>query len=336
MLHEKVIDRALKNCIGTDRSRCLRMRFNRNTCSLCMQQCSSGAIGIGEDVTINMDNCSECMLCVSACPSGCFEIRGLDFYSIIARLRKIGASVQSPVIGCSKTASPPSHLRTFCFGYLSEELLIALSVYIQNSVQLDLTGCAGCNASVAGILETRLENIEAMTGIRISEKIRLVKDKGGLDFQDISYDRRSFFRAIKDMTLMQASGLFGDDGDTQGTQSYSAKKMPFKKEVLNRTIKLLPPERRSAVLYNYYYKADVSGDCNNCFACIGICPTGSLKTVEAEGSRELSFNSSLCTGCSLCSSICRRGLIIIEKGFSGDNPFGFQHTKKEHFLMSVA
>lgn len=334
MLQERVIDRALKEPITTDRSRCLRMRFNRNTCSLCSEQCRSDAINIAEDVTVNADKCSECMLCYSVCPSGCFEINGLDFYSMINRVRKIEASVQSPVVGCGRTKSP-SHLSTICFGCLSEELLIALYAYIHNPVQIDLTGCIGCNDSMPGIIESRLENIESATGINIYEKIRLVKDSSALDFKDISYDRRSFFRAIKEMTLMQASSLIGSGGDVQLERSYSAKKMPFKREAMNNALKILPYEIRKAVLHNYYFNAVISDACDNCFACTGICPTGALKTGGEDNGRGLLFNSSLCIGCGLCSNICRGEAIMIDKGFSGQNAFEYRPLKAELFSMSV-
>ncbi len=336
MLHEKVIDRALREPITTDRSRCLRMRFNRNPCSLCTQQCGSDAISIGEDVAVNSDKCSECMLCVSVCPSGCFEISGLDFYSMINRVRKIEASVQSPVIGCGKAASP-SHLRTICFGHLSEELLIALYAYILHPVQIDLTGCKDCNESIPGIIESRLEKIEAATGSNIYEKIRLIKDPSNLDFRDITCDRRSFFRAIKEMTLMQASGLVGSEADDQLVRSYSAKKMPLKREAMNNALKIFSYEIRKAVLHHYYFNAGLSDTCDNCFACTGICPTGALKTGEAgSGGRELFFNSSMCIGCGLCSNICRSEAIMIDKGFSYQNAFEYRPLKAELFSMSAA
>ena len=330
MIKEKVIDKLAGSAesISSDRSRCMRMRFNRNECNRCVEQCRSEAITIYEDVTINSSNCSACMLCVSACPSDCFEIKGHDFYSLIGKLRKIGNSIGSPVLGCRNNTKKPNHAKTYCFGYLSEEHIIALYLYMQNPLQIDMTGCADCkNSFIADALQKRIVAIETKTSLKISEKIKPVKVGNELRFQSISYDRRDFFRALKNATFIQAAGLFDNEDDMEHTQSYSAKKLPFKRELLNRAVKTLPDEIQKQLLKNYYYDVNVTETCNNCFACIGMCPTGALKIENKDDDKELFFGSSLCNGCGLCRDFCMACSVNIEKGFSGDNPFEFNSAK---------
>jgi len=332
MLKEKIIDKALntEDSIETERSRCLRMRFNQNSCARCVEQCRFNAITIAEDVHIKTGECSECMLCVSSCPSDCFDISRLDFYSIIGKLRKVQSSLGSSVLGCKTNAKTPSHEKTFCFGFLSEEHIIALSAFMNNQLQIDLSGCAECkNGFIIDTLEKRISDIEAKTSIRVSEKIKLIKNKTDLHFQEISYDRRGFFTAIKNLTFMQASGLFDDEDIGGETQSYSAKKLPFKRELLNRALKILPKEKHEGILKNYYYTVNVTETCNNCFSCIGMCPTGALKIEETEDDRELFFSTSLCNGCGLCRDFCFNSALRIERGFSSGNPFEFAGAKKE-------
>jgi ferredoxin len=270
------------------------------------------------------------MLCVSSCHSDCFEINGLDFYFLIGKLRKVPSSVGSPVLGCRANAKTPSHEKTFCFGFLSEEHIIALSVFMNNHLQIDLLGCADCrNSFIIAVLEKRIRDVEAKTSIGAVDKVRLIKNKTDLDFQEVSDDRRSFFKALKNFTLMQAAGLFGDEDNGEEMRAYSAKKLPFKRELLNGTLKVLPEETRKALLKNYYYTVDATDTCNNCFACIGMCPTGALKIESKCDDRELFFSTSLCNGCGLCESFCMSSSVAIERGFSGDNPFEFISAKKE-------
>jgi ferredoxin len=328
MLKEKIIDKTLRagDSIETERSRCLRMRFNRNECGRCLEQCDAGAIGIYEDVKINTDKCTECMLCVSACPSGCFEIIGLDFYSLTGRLRKVQTSVQSPVLGCLSDVKKTAHEKTFCLGFLSEEHIIALYVFLHDPMQIDLSGCTDCrNSFIAGTLESRVAAIEEKTSLPVSEKIMLIRNKAEIDFHAVSYDRRGFFSALKNATFLKASVLF--ENNSEPVLSYSAKKLPFKRELLNRAAKLLPEEAQRALFENYYYDAKITGDCNNCFACIGMCPSGALKIEENDSGRELFFSSSLCSGCGLCENFCITRAVGIKKGFPGKNPFEFISLK---------
>ncbi len=331
MLRDKVINKALNTvgCIETDRSRCTRMRFNRNECNKCIRQCRFKAIMIHEDVTINESTCSACMLCVSACPSDCFAIKRHDFYFLISKLRKAGYSIDSLVLGCDNNTKNPSHAKTYCFGYLSEEHIIALYSYMARPLQIDMTECDKCkNGFTAGILQDRIASIENKTSINISDKIKLIKDKDRLRFHDISYDRRGFFRAIKDLTFIQATGLFDNENEIEQTQSYSAKKLPLKRELLNRAIKMLPNKNKIELLTSYYYDVTVKETCNNCFACIGMCPTGALKIENNYNDRELVFNTSLCNGCGLCMNFCMTSSVSIENGFQGDDPFEFKNVKK--------
>ena len=75
---------------------------------------------------------------------------------------------------------------------------------------------------------------------------------------------------------------------------------------------------------NYYYTVNITEDCDSCFACIGICPAGAIKVDRNDtDDPKLLFNSSLCSGCGLCKGFCMNNAIVIEKGFSGLNPFEF-------------
>ena len=149
----------------------------------------------------------------------------------------------------------------------------------------------------------------------ISDKIKIVKNKADLKFNDVSYDRRGFFKALKNVTFTQAAGLFGDEDTGEELRAYSAKKLPFKRELLNRLLKVLPEETKGALLKNYYYAVNVSAACNNCFACIGMCPTGALKIENKEDDRELFSAHLYATGAACAWIFVLTALCVSKKDF---------------------
>ncbi len=337
MLRAKLIDKSLvaENVIATDRSRCLRMRFNGNSCTRCTAICPSGAITINEDVVINADNCSACMLCVATCPADCFALPGENFNSVIGRLQKTRLSVPTPVLGCGTREDTVGHAKIHCLGSLSEAHLIALAVFLENGLQLDATKCTGCwNGFILEALKERIAGAEAGTSLELLSRLKLIQNRDELDYREPSCGRRGFFSDLKMMTLRQAADLFAEDRSNVTMQSYSAKQVPFKKALLNRALKAVPGELQRPLLESYYYLVRADEGCDSCFSCIGMCPTGALRIEEMEGTRGLFFSSSLCNACGLCESFCRRGCISITKGFFGENPFKFINIKRKLSCLS--
>lgn len=306
--------------IEVNQSRCLRMRFNKNRCSKCIDVCKSDAIKIGDGVFINGERCSECMLCVAECPAGSFSIVGFDFYSMISRLRRL----HSPVIGCSFMLGLSSHEKTPCAGFLSEEHLVAILSFIDGDLQINLSGCKKCkNDFVADILKERLDTVQSKTSTVFNKRIIPIEDESKLNYREITYDRRGFFSALRKHTLSGVAGLLRETATNGAGQSYSKKALPFKREIINRCLSFHQESIRTELLNNYYYSFAVHDSCNRCFACIGMCPTGALKVNNSE----LSFSSALCNGCALCVDFCKMRSISIERGFSGHNPYRYSVLK---------
>lgn len=318
MLKERLIEGAAGSNLATDRSRCLRMRFNRHSCSLCLGQCRANAIEIDDDVRVRRGSCSACMLCVSACPSDCFQIRGLDYYRLIGRLSNLPPDILSPVLGCDRSKSGSCHARTFCFGFLSEEHLMALFTFLERPVQIDASGCAECvNSFIVEVLERRILDVEAKTSMQISERVILVKNRKALDFREIPCDRRGFFKALRNSAVARASVFFENDGAVDEAKSYSAKRLPFKRELLNGMVKTLPEKLRVPLMRSSYYSLNISDTCSDCFSCVAICPTGALKPGNDAPGARLLFNPSTCNGCGLCKDFCPNSSITLLHGYSG-------------------
>lgn len=328
MFNNKPMDKALGGAgqpITVDRSRCMRMRFDKNECPVCTSNCHAGAILFGDDIEIDPGKCTLCMLCVSECPADCFNIKGDDFFSLLARLKKVQHSVPWPVLGCKAFTGVDAHEKTACLGALSEEHLIAIHACMDRPVQLNLTACTRCNNSfIIESLKERITAIEEAAGIHISEKIVMVEDAHDLRFQPVTYDRRDFFNALKNMAFLQASGLF-EDNSGKAVHSYSQKKLPLKRNILNRILRQgTDADSELRLLQEYAFTVRTGASCDNCLSCIGVCPTGALKGRRDESGQGLLSNPSMCIGCGLCRDFCPNNSVTLLRGYSGQNYFEYR------------
>ena len=141
-----------ESTVATDRSRCIRMRFDKSTCSICVDSCRTKAIVIDNGIAVDARKSTECMMCVSECPAGCFIAADVDFFILLSRLRKAQNSVPNLVLGCKQARDTEDHEKTSCLGFLSEEHIIVLTGHLDKPLSLNLTACGGCRNSF--IVET--------------------------------------------------------------------------------------------------------------------------------------------------------------------------------------
>ncbi|OGW41316.1 MAG: hypothetical protein A2010_12940 [Nitrospirae bacterium GWD2_57_9] len=203
--------------------------------------------------------------------------------------------------------------------------MISSAGFLETPLYLNLTACPQCeNSFVVEKLKERIEKARAKASLDVLAKIVLVEKKGDLVFEDISYDRRRFFQALKTMTSAQVAA-FLDENTAQTNTPYSAKKLPLKRELLNKLIKRMPSGNGViGILENYAFTIKAGSSCTNCFACVGMCPTGALKIKKDTEGIGLLFNSSLCTGCALCRDFCRMEAVTVAKGFRGTDYFEYE------------
>jgi NAD-dependent dihydropyrimidine dehydrogenase PreA subunit len=149
----------------------------------------------------------------------------------------------------------------------------------------------------------------------------LAEKKADLVFEDVSLDRRSFFQALKTMSFAQVAGL-SEKNDAEIPVSYTAKRLPLKRDIFNTLVRRRANGNAAAdLLHKYAFTVKAGSSCTNCFACVGMCPTGALKIKKDAEGLGLLFNSSLCTGCGLCGDFCPAEAVKVSPGFFGNKYF---------------
>ncbi|GAM09109.1 electron transport complex subunit RsxB [Geobacter sp. OR-1] len=282
-----------------DRSRCLRMRFSDSGCRRCLDICPNGAVSLDDGLSINSKQCRGCLLCTAVCPAGALE-QGSDFSACLAQLSR----VPEPVLGCVRT-NECSHATMACLGSLSEEHLFALCHALDGRLTLNLSQCGDCpNSAMLAILAQRLNTLSASGLSDEGCCIVLAESAQDIKCRAESVDRRSFFRSFGKVLLQNAAVILSNTREqTEQRTDYTGKRLPMRRELLNRTRSRLSLELE--LLVRTHFDTCVSFDnssCTGCQGCVAICPTGALMTGVMD--EKPVFDYLLCTGCGLCREFC--------------------------------
>jgi len=291
--------------LTVDAPRCLRMRYSESGCRLCVDICRHGAVKLDGGLTINPQLCSGCLLCTSVCPAGALEQRS-DFAICLAQLSR----VQEPVLGCVRTKEYSNGILT-CLGGLSAEHLLALCHTVPGKLTLNLSACADCpNSAMTAQLRQRLDNLS--TAGLTADGCRLVSAESAQDcrYCGESIDRRSFFKSFRNSLIKSADIILSTPGEKTERQSkYAVKRLPLRRELLNRVRNKLSIELAGR-LHNQFDSCLTFADCcTKCHGCVAICPTGAIYANDSESPP--AFDQLLCTGCGLCHEFCLEGAVRI-------------------------
>jgi len=207
-----------------------------------------------------------------------------------------------------------------CLGGLSEEHLFTLYHTLSGRLTLNLSLCSDCrNHSIITQLKQRLD---ALATARLSYSnchIEISESAQDMNYRDESVDRRSFFKSFRKSLFTSASVILSSHNDqTERRTNYAEKRVPIRRELLNRTRNKLSQEL--VVQIRKHFDSCVSFDetCSRCQGCVSICPTGALKT---ETDNELPILDQLqCTGCGLCCEFCLDGAMRVATWNIGSLP----------------
>jgi ferredoxin len=249
------------------------------------------------------------------CPSGALATKAIDLSALLDRLQQH----PNPVLGCHRQPGVQAHEKTECLGWLGEEYLIVLLVTIQDGVQLNAIPCSNCqNGFIVDELKTTLEAVAAKIDSDLFLKIRLVEDNSQLDYQKISYNRRSFFRLLQQRTAQEVGDIINHNSGRVKSLAYNQKTLSDKKRALNSALSASLDKIRQNIVAHYYFDVGISEQCTRCAACTAVCPTGALWVEENRSEEEFLFDPSRCHGCGLCAEFCTTNAIQVKKGLSGE------------------
>lgn len=291
-------------------SRCIRLRYYKNTCDKCITACKANAISIDDTVIINESLCTNCGMCSVVCPSGCFDNPEM-FYRMFSELRKIASANVNPVLGCLVDTNPSIHVRVPCLGYLSKEQLIFLYLLLPCNIQLNVSSCASCvNLHASKKIFDYLSELQLLFK-NFSTKVKLVDKKDEISYRAVTFDRRGFFKTLKEMALCKTSDFFIKN-DNNEQISYTEKSLPLKQDLLNKIVALHNTED---IARGFFYSLKIKDKCSACQGCAGMCPTGAIKAQSDEDNNSyILFYCCNCTGCGLCISFCPDDAIELKLG----------------------
>ena len=294
--------------LAVDLSRCLKMRFHASGCRRCVDICPHRAVTLDDGLAIHPDQCSGCLLCTTVCPVGALEMRR-DFSVCLTQLSK----VREPVLGCIRTKGS-AHTTLACLGGLADEHLLTLLHTLTGSLTLNLTACSDCpNRPMMVLLRQRLDSL-AMGSLSARKcRIILADSAKNLHYSQEVVDRRSFFKSVGHYLFKGADTiLFPANEQEQKRSEYGEKRLPIRRELLNRIRAAIPPEGQVKIRKDFDFFVSFGNNCTSCQGCVAICPTGALQTKSAETPPV--FDQLLCTGCGLCSEFCLDGAVQIYSG----------------------
>lgn len=284
-----------------DTSRCLKMRFSDSRCCRCADICPHRAVSVDNLLDVNPNHCRGCLLCTAVCPSGALEQNG-DFSALLAQLLR----VPEPVLGCMRT-SERSHAALPCLGGLSEEHLLFLCHSLPGTLTLDLAACGDCpDRPMIPHLRQRLEALAVGGLLEGGCTIIIAESAQDIHYRDETIDRRGFFKSLRSSLFQGAAVMLASGNVPCGHRTeYAEKRLPVRRELLNRIVPRLSPELDRLIQARYGHHVVFSDICTTCHGCVAVCPTGALLTDSPDDTPRI--DPQRCTGCGLCVEFCLDG-----------------------------
>jgi len=291
------------DAVRIDPTRCVRSRLDRALCRACADACPENAIVLDRLPALAAERCTGCRRCEAACPAGAIEGDARDLIALATELAK----VPQPVLGC-RVPQVDAHVRTGCLGFLEREALAALALALPEGVTLNLTGCADCpNAAAVAGLAACAEEVRRLLG-GAAGSLHVATTRAALAFRPQALSRRAFFAtAVQRCAAAVAPPPAASREEPHGERKH----LPARRRLLLANLPRAPSRKpiENALLPALEFRAT----CNNCMACVGMCPTGAIGASRADPPRPR-FDAARCTRCGICAEFCAPGAIALPAG----------------------
>jgi len=295
-----------ETAVTVDRSRCVRHRCRSNPCTKCMDVCPTGAVSWGAGgLNVNSGDCTQCLACLSVCPTAALASPGLSLPRLLSDL----ANHPLPVLGCKGQPDTDAHARLPCLGYLAHpEMMVLCALVFPDGLQVNLTACDEC------LNGHNLDSIAAAHGrlkaLVPGHAVQLIRNREKLEFQAPSLSRRQFFLFFRERSTAAAAAMVGRLQHNAEQQPYGNKQIPAIRALLLKAIAVSPAAKSRTISDQLFGKITFTSDCTRSKRCVGVCPTGAIRSAEADGDHPVA-DPSLCVSCNSCQVFCRnRGVLI--------------------------
>lgn len=318
MFEELLLDKIAEQATGPVQflpRRCLRARFHKNQCRLCLEECRTGALTLeGAKVCFAPEKCTGCLRCAAVCPNDafCLEDKLLPLLLAINR----GGHL---VVGCGGNRGDLSRYTVPCLGIFSEPLLAAMNCLAENDILLDGSGCAGCvNGHCVDTVHSQLESFSQRQGRGAAVRIKLMTARDNPADGRENNERRVFLKELRRRLSAFGAQSTGANHGGAGEADRIANRAPVAVSAVLQYAVAHAPDGRENLLEHYFFTLTADSRCDLCPVCSGMCPTGAISRSSSEEGKSLLFTSAACSGCGLCRDFCRRQALTLSRGFSGD------------------
>lgn len=289
--------------------RCLRKRLNTNSCTLCLDSCSTGALRLnGREIVLDESCCTGCMVCVTVCPQDGLvsECDPLELFDALQDKSNV-------LVSCYRQKQlHPQEITVPCLGIFSKPMLAAIGLGDCNSVTFNLAGCSECSNSYASKVfsENYNEVTGALSDILVAD---LVIADNYEQIEKPKVDRRSYLANVHKSFAKASKKSITTDTNNSEPQAKSSRRVPYNTELVRNLVLSVEADSKVPLMSLFCHNLSVDDNCTPCPLCKGICPTGALYTKRTEKATELFFSRLDCSGCGLCIEFCKKKALSFEQ-----------------------
>lgn len=313
---------------------CLLCKYDKSSCSACMDVCPVDAITIEEGGIEISDACRKCGLCVSACPTECFFSLKSQPKKLYDAIAAAAAAHETAYVTCTRAlrrVPRENEVVLACVGDVTPEVWFSiLADYPNVSVYLPLDICSNCrNTTGEEQLGAFIAEAEEWSGAGLGLEV----DAGDLVcVKRREYERKEFMDGIMRSTGLAVSKL---NPATAALASVTQRLREHSDRLsgLERTLSTaagVNTEKRRRVLIQgrqlmlstlqehpkLAERVRVSAPscdfsrCAMCGECVRQCPVHACDLV---GAGRFKVEEQYCVGCGLCAEVCpNKALTMVE------------------------
>lgn len=312
---------------------CLACKYEKSSCTKCVDVCPVDAIEI-EDGGIDIhDNCRKCGLCVPVCPTEVFVSPKLQPKKVYDAVARAAASHETAYVTCTRALRRIPHENEVvlaCVGDITPETWFSILVDYPNvSVYLPLGICDKCrNPQGEELLGNAIAQAEEWAGVGMGLEVeaRALTCKKRREFE-----RKEFMDNIMRTTGLTVSKL-NPATAAIATVAQRLKEHNSRIAALERTLnkatgtttqkrRRILTQGRQLLLSSLQTHPDLAQNieittptcdfakCTLCGECVRACPTYACDLV---GAGRFSLEPTYCVGCGLCVEVCEEHALTME------------------------